>query len=1218
MKHFILTAFAATLTVAANASPSTVYRGGDVPNRFNTKVFQFAPKAHAQIEAEKNNVSLPFADKDAKMKAVLKIQDPTKLPQSDISDFIDGPDMSTYFYTMNLEKTVIQHEYYPEYLIKKYSFTIYDSNYQSIGSIEDDIVLPENAVKVAAVEISGQLTKTFWNFDNKIEVMVMLAYNMPDNTVLTETKVYTLGNNTPIARVDGYPAAFINATTDSFSEKFYVTFVTEAATETPDINGVLNGGDYVFNTYKNAGYSGMGDPILTTRVPMITASGENYVPFLANQKDGVPYFASVRLKYCYFENPYDMQNETLTPDNELIVDLYKLPTSFSSTAEKYSTTTFPSTPTLEDSFFLYVGGFKYNEDIVPAGYDDFNEPVIVLTKQNYIKATDGYSYDYDVYTAAPKGETAAGTHKFNICKEADNGIFMSDLPGVDPQIMFIKMKDDDSAEFEFVNPLTGKLEHTIPYQINKQYTMTAAIDRVASGSSYLYAVSQTKGYTDTEGDTWNDVVYLTPEGEVDHVDALNLGKDVDNASIYINSQALSPFVFNIDDEREYMVLIKRRNANGSGNHEEMSVISSNPEKEPLMTLAPDDKLGKILNVFLTNLDTNAGLNIIWYDETAGKYTLTSYPLPLNLYENGEGTVDKPYEISTLGGLMMMYQKPEAHYIITNDIDAQGQVFSPKEINFKGTLDGQNHIISNLVVTGRAIFYEITGSATEGPVDEITSGVVKNINFVNPVFKPQEFDQGFVAGTIKGGLIQNIRLYGSTIESESNVAGIVGNGTLYSTIEGCLVDGDIKAGNYTAGLVVNLKTSTKINACSFSGSIEGDTYLGGIVASIDDAASTVTNCHVNASIKGLNTIGGVAAYSSRGRIANCHVEGSLEATEEPQWGGGVRLGGIVGELEPKPTEQQGEETNRAEADNTPAVIENCFVNLTSLKDSSTEKSTEEYAGQNDTMHRIVGKSSINGEPEIIGYDQTTWEPIFGDPASAETNLRNNYAISTIQRVSQTIEDAQNTTEGKSVTAGELNAAFFEGLGFGFGFDNETPWSRSNEKAPELYFEASGLVTITPSNADVEIGKTTTLTVELIGKELTEEMAQGISINCSDESIAEVTGTEMVDGAILITVEGKATGTTRIDVSLNNQTVTAVVNVIEAAGIDNITEAGQTAISFDGTTVTAPDCNIAVYNTVGMLVAKGHDTCNLGNLNGGIYIISATDRNGNRNSLKVNVR
>ncbi len=51
------------------------------------------------------------------------------------------------------------------------------------------------------------------------------------------------------------------------------------------------------------------------------------------------------------------------------------------------------------------------------------------------------------------------------------------------------------------------------------------------------------------------------------------------------------------------------------------------------------------------------------------------------------------------------------------------------------------------------------------------------------------------------------------------------------------------------------------------------------------------------VKAKNTIGGIAGDSGRALIANCHVEGSIEATENPRWGGGPKAGGIVGNLAP---------------------------------------------------------------------------------------------------------------------------------------------------------------------------------------------------------------------------------------------------------------------------------------------------------------------------------
>ncbi|MDE6634658.1 MAG: hypothetical protein K2J96_05340, partial [Bacteroidaceae bacterium] len=419
--------------------------------------------------------------------------------------------------------------------------------------------------------------------------------------------------------------------------------------------------------------------------------------------------------------------------------------------------------------------------------------------------------------------------------------------------------------------------------------------------------------------------------------------------------------------------------------------------------------------------------------------------------------------------------PDAHYRIVSDIDASGITIANENFTFRGSIDGQNHLISNLTLSGRALLPYVTRKENAGE----NEGVIQNIKFVSPKLINADDAQGVLAGTVTNGVrISNVHIYGAEINSEDgDVAGLVGCAYLYSTIEGSSVDADITSPQGSVGgIVCRTRTSSKVNACSFTGTIHGGTDVGGIVGSIDNAEDRVSDCHVKANIKARNTIGGIAGSSSRGIISRCHVEGTLEATAASQWGGGTKLGGIVGQLQQDFT-QDGSSTAV-----TP-VIENCFVSLSAM--TAAQAGEETYAGQNDTHHRIVGATSVNNEPEATGYDEN-WEPIFGDPQPAEAGLANNYVISTLPRVSEAIQDATNSTEGKSIDASELSMSFFMELGFSYGYDMESPWNMTGDQTrPSLYFEG-GLLLFSPAAVTADVNENVTLRLTLVGGEFSEDM------------------------------------------------------------------------------------------------------------------------------------
>ena len=1132
------------------------------------------------------------------------------LPIGDMTGYLDAPDQSTWFYTIVYDKEVIDHGSYKEDNIKGYTVTVYNDAFEEVGKIEDTVELAADEVRVAQVEVSAQLTRKFFNTDNNYELMVALSINTKEYVNHTSTRVYSLGGQKePLMTLPGYYVSAVNSASDKWGEQFWITFLTEEDTQTPDVNGVMNTVDYVFHVYKYAGYQGMGDPVLELRVPVITISGENAVPFLSNVYEGKPWFAVNHMKYCWFNNPYDFTDETPTPGNELIVDLYTLPSAWASAPEKYSTTRIPSNATVDDRYFLYVGAFSYMNDLSFGRYSQDGNPWLIVTKENYISASDSYLYSYDVRPSAAKDQDASAEAKITLADKVASGYFMSDIPGFDPQVMFIR-PDGDNFLYDFVSLISGEVEQTLPVIIEgEDATISASTDRVPGGDSYLYVSAATRGYSDSEGNVFNDVAYITRDARIDHIDRLKLGKDIIDAQIYMNGDAFDPYTFNLDDNREYMALVKRSIPGSTASQEELLVVSADPEIGSILNVEPDSDLGALVSVFFANLKSDTPRLIVIFSKEEG-FTTKAYNLPLSYFEAGTGTPEDPYQITTAGGLLQIKAFPTAHYVLAADIDARGMSFEPSSFEFAGSLDGRGHTVSNLHLTGRSLFPHLTNNmANSGDL-----AAVKNITFVNPVFEATDDDQGFLVGEARYATVKDIHIYGADFSGKSGVAGIVGNANLNTVVSGCSVEGTVKAESGLAGGIVGkTRTSATVSACAFRGSVTGETEVGGIVGALESNSGAVVNCHVKAALKAKNTVGGVAGSNrSRSAVRFCHVQGSIEATEAPRWGGGPCAGGILGTLQGS---YSGGETGE---EPTPqgAVVEGCYVNLTSLTYSGEPAGEGEYTGQNDTMHRIVGRSAVNDEPEIVDYD-SDWNPIYGDPAEADKGLVNNYAVATLDKVAAGVADDTTTTEGKSIAASEATVDFFEGLGYKFGTTTDEPWNAaSNAGAPRLYFE-TGMLTINPAKAEVEVGKTLALTISLTGfdAENLDALLESFTFEIADESKLEMTGSELGDdNTIIVTLTGLSEGTTAVTASLDGATATAEVTVRKSSSIDNIGSDVAASISFDGRTVSAPGSAIAVYTVAGAKVAEGFDRVDLGHLANGIYVVSADGAG----TLKIAIR
>ncbi len=1148
-----------------------------------------------------------------------KTLNPNVLSKSSESGYLNAPDGSTWFFSIDYKTSETNS-------IQGFKITVFDSQLQEVGSVEDEIQLGENETRVAQLSIGPDLTQKFFNYDNSYEIMIGVATNTTAYVNNYRTRVYSIGKNEPVTTIDGYYCSAVNAAKDAWSEDFYITFYTSVETETPEVNGIENHLDNRFVTYKKAGYSGMGDPVIDVRFPEICTTGEYAIPVLSVVNDGKPWISFSHLKHCWFEDPYDYSNENPAADNEMIVDVYTTGSGWNAAMEKYSTTTFPLDTNADDLFFLYHGNFQYDNDLNLTLSGD-GTPSLYITKAHSTQGGDTFSYDYTVYSAAPKGETAAGVKKFDLAQGVSGGTFMTDIPGFAPQVMFIIPDGDGDVFFQFVNVNNGQVEHELDANLSDEdpnISLTANTDRVADKDSYLYYAPQTRGMSDENDDVHTQIVFVDPEeGTIVRTDDINLGQNVESAQLYTGPEAFDPYLFNLDSDREYMALVKRKKASGTGIDEQLIIRSTDSSKAPLLELGPEEGKGNLANIFIANYGSKSPKLIVTYmDISDWKYTLQSYDLPLQLFENGDGTAENPYQISTVGGLKQLISAPEAHYAIVSDIDASGYPLDIKDFEFTGSLDGRNHVISNLSLTGRALIPQLnrpadTAEGVSANSDDL-AGTVRNINFVNASLKNAASGQGLLVGTMSGGVIENVHAYESTVQGDDDFGGLVGKARVYASISGSSFQGDLIGGEESStigGIASSTMTSATIQACAFKGSITAGSGIGGIVGDLGNNAGKISDCHVNAAIKGKNTIGGIAATSGRSLIEKCHVQGSIEATEAPRWGGGPCVGGIVGDLQPDYGSLNPDEPDEPTAPS--FAVQGCYVNLSSLAYTGTPAESEEFPGQNDTMHRIVGKSVVNNEPEPIGYDETTWEPIYSDePVAPDAGLANNYAVATLTVGSDKIEAAATSTEGASVASDETGISFFQELGWNYGNDTENPWNMTGDQFnPTLYFEG-GLLIFTPSEVTIEAEKEVTLHLQLVGEGITDEMIEGFTFEISDESVAEAGDMGIENGEIFIVIKGLKEGTANITAGIAGKQTQARITVNAAqSGVGSIEIESAGNISFNGNAVSAQGCAISVFSTTGTLVAAGSDTVSLTNVAGGIYIVTATDAKGHRSSLKI---
>lgn len=1209
MKKILLTALALLVALpAVSVKVATGLGGANSPLRYAYK----STFERAQLNSEKKAAVLT----DAKGRAqAIDLNPVAQHGKTTDFGYLNGPDGTDWFYTANheIEKVPVPggYEGLTTDVIKAYEFSIYNSNHELVGTIRDKIELDEANYEtgVADVSLSACVTKKFFNYDNNYEVMVCVVYNIDLSqgsypNVHTRTYVYGIGGqkdgdyDVKLATIPGYLIDSVNAAPDRWAESFYLTFIEptgDTSKETQD--EFLASCGYNTTIYSKVGYGDSSPKVVSEffvpdqKLPGDQMSSPFFFSFL---RDGQPYFATALYENKFYSTQGVIDWETgeisdpvQNEENNLVITINKV---VSGALSPIQVTKIPvvKDESVDGAIFTYygLGHLRYEKDIDYGNYlFDPDQAALTIAKMVYTTASD------DTYVTSFNVYDNLGEPLLPLANNCNGYVNMSDIPGEEPQVLFIYF-DGTNYTLSYVDLFTGEEAFHTAQQING-VSINTNVDRVATPEGTLYAISAAYADYDEQGNTIHKVLWLNDDGRLVRTDKLNLGQNVELATLNIDRPVLSPYLFNTDDRIEYMVLVKRR-VDGKEQLEEQFSLATVKEGI-LMTIGPDEEKGSLISIATINNATTPQLNIVYRDTDYNLFA-DFYDLPFTYFAGGDGSADNPYLISTFGDLQQMKKFTSANYKIINDIDAEGYSLEPLN-NFSGTIDGENHVITNITFNGSGSYAGFIGYASDA--------VVKNLTFVGVEFELTS-DQDKVACVAADALntkFDNIHVYDLEIDDaqySGMFAPIAAQLTITSSVtNSSAANADIELPNASVGgIACNLFTGVSISNCSFSGSITGGTSVGGIVGTTHTGDEMIDNCHVDAEITAQNTVGGIIGYSRRSTVDRCYVEGSIEATTANRWTDvGPCAGGIVGELEG----DFGNSGAGMQYVSDTGVVRNCLVALSSLE-GYTSDGPGEFDEQRTTMHRIIGRSKINNQAD----DDQAMLP--------EAAIFNNYAVSSLAIVDGNVANDASTTEGESIASPDRT--FFEST-LGFSFGDDQPWSDYSESDPYLNHERA--IFFYPETLNPEIGEKFMAQLMIVSREdlNLDDLVSSFSCSSTDEEVAMPTGVfRLEDNTLLIEFESTKIGTASVTAYLlGSQAVLTVES--QPVSVKSVI-ASPAAISYRAGKVIAENCTIEIYSTTGTLAARGLGELATESLQKGIYLAVAVDANGNRSVLKILVK
>jgi hypothetical protein len=328
------------------------------------------------------------------------------------------------------------------------------------------------------------------------------------------------------------------------------------------------------------------------------------------------------------------------------------------------------------------------------------------------------------------------------------------------------------------------------------------------------------------------------------------------------------------------------------------------------------------------LETTFTFKLIITDLSGNERIVTTGPLTTGneettlIFGGGNGTIEKPYQISTWEHLDNIRLHMDAHYILTQTLDNNspdyldynstsaglkgwvpiGQI-SPSAVEyFTGTFDGSGNEINDLVIHATenysGLFSSISGAAIKDFSLSGTVGPTINLNNV-----------GVLAGSIHHSVITNIHLSGILDKSivTTNIFGfnqvaIMAGSSSHSIISGSSVSGNVNVGSNGAGFFAEANNTEIINSSAEVNIIVANNVAGGMIGLGQNI--TLSGVYAIVDLSAFTQVGGLigAMNSFTSTITNefvsiidAYVIGDLNHFRTSSSGGDPQIGagGLIG-------------------------------------------------------------------------------------------------------------------------------------------------------------------------------------------------------------------------------------------------------------------------------------------------------------------------------------
>lgn len=1114
--------------------------------------------------------------------APMRIGDtPTNAASGEAYGWVTSPDASNWYFTQDItSRDSVYSEDYTAHFHESSVITLFDNNHKQVGSFS--VKVPEGWKHVTDITPYGPVTKKLFDRDENSNEILVEFHDAFKGSNKYLTRAYDINTGEIKFEMEGTGLVFDASKGWDSYQRLIMTHESDEKYSIDVIAPPANGQNKwtVEHTFNFA---------IDNRITYLQGSCFNCM-----NVDGTPYYVLAQYDKPFTNTDVDDGSKDVKQEPGNFLVLRTLDKNFDKVDSIRVSIDAPEGIPYRSAAFGLFG----NNDLSKGYFSNSGKLNYVVGLYDYVPSLDGDLISYAVY------DSENGKLK-DICDKVTSNKrgLLNTIHGKSEQMWFLQTigtSEGSGQQIQLVDVPSCEKVGVLPQSIDGN-AISSNFDRyptTANAQGYQYVIALSQAQSNEAGEVLAPIAWVNPDRTIDHVDRLNLGLKAENFTPLINSTSLNPYLFNTDDDMEYVYIAKKRREDGSNKIDNVLEVSKLDGTVLKSWRGDDTHVFEKASFPVMNDLGKRQMFVVFNDTENNKYDMNFYDLPFTKFERGgKGTVEDPYLISTTGDFQQLALEPDKNYKMVADIDMSkaAQWWTPVK-NFTGSLDGDGHTIYNL---GVKTTEDHTGLF--GTLD--LNGIAKNLIFVNPIVEVTNTNQfaGVLAGETnytydgkgKATNVDSIFVYGAKIAGEDQMfiaaGGLVGSANLKTKINNCSFQGEITLPNSenVGGIVGQTRSGSSVNACYANVNATAKTVLGGIVgiAGTPHDYCKFTNCEVRGQLTAENAVGGFVGDNYFNEISNVVSHADIVATKKSAWNG-YDAGGIIGVMESARKDDSG-------------FAKNCVFDgsVKVLQDG-------EEINAPATVHQIAGKTIADDEYSA------------GETPAKETRLSGNYTTNNVGSTDAT------SVDGAYKAAKEMGKDFFTGMGYAYGSSLAEPWKEDGSKIPTLYFNNIAKA-FAVSADDVTVGTTdegaAVVKVSVYGLE-NPDLESDLEVSSTPN--AAVSLGETHGNSIDLIIKGKKQGAAVVTVNFGEFSATIHVTVLKnfVSGIESVEAAEALVIKAADGQISAEGANaIWVYSVNGKLVGKTSGAAfSTSGLTSGLYIVKATDKAGHKATAKFVIK